>query len=341
MPSTHQPTSAQKAAIVIAVLGPDAARPIVDKLDNAALAKVADALAEIPFLPRDRLRDVVIDFLENLQQAEGSLRGGATRAREIIGSLVDAARLDAILGRQDPDADDAGLSVWKRLESRDAKKVAAYLQRLSPNLIAIVLQRLSVEKASDIARQIDDEKLRPTFSHMLSGKKLEPGIESVIQRMIEVEFLNNSTSNESDSTSHLEAIGELLSLIPGGKRETLVDFLRAHFEEQLFVIEKGLFTIEGLPDMLEPSSVPVLFRELGQPRMAEVLAALGAGFEDVSNFLLGNISSRMADQIREEVAARPKLDADTAGDVQREFLGQLMALKRAEAIIVKRPTKAA
>src|SRR5690606_31034611 len=74
-------TPSQRAAVIIALLGEAAAKPIVEKLDDAALAKVVTALENISMLAREELVEIVIDFLTQLRNNAGALRGGRARAR--------------------------------------------------------------------------------------------------------------------------------------------------------------------------------------------------------------------------------------------------------------------
>ena len=78
-PAAMNVTPARRAAVIIALLGEGAARPIVEKLDDAALAKVVRELETIHVLPRDVLIEIVIDFLGHLNNNTGALRGGRER----------------------------------------------------------------------------------------------------------------------------------------------------------------------------------------------------------------------------------------------------------------------
>ena len=225
-------SQAQRAAVIIALLGDGAAKPIVDKLDDAALARVASSLESVSYLSREDLIAIVIDFLTQLRKTSGALRGGRTRAREVIQGVVDSSRMKAIFGEEEPAMQfkpvvETG-DVWSRLSARDAKLVAAYLNRLTPNIIAIILRKLDASIASNIICHLKDEKLGPTLGQMVEAPKLDPGIDSVVERMLEMEFLNASAEEggEVGDESHLEMIGEVLSLIPSDKRDNLVGFLK-------------------------------------------------------------------------------------------------------------------
>ncbi len=325
-------TPSQRAAVIIALLGEAAAKPIVEKLDDAALAKVVAALENISVLAREELAEIVIDFLTQLRATSGALRGGRGKARELMAGLVDAGRLNALFGAEADDSLPETADVWERLRAREPRQVADYLSRLSPNVIALILRKLDAGAASSILCLLPDDKVSPTLGHMVESVKVDPGIDSVLERMIEMEFLNNQQEEAQSGDSYLETIGEVLSLIPDQKRESLMGFLRSQHESKLAIIQKGLFTIEELPDILPRNSVPVVFREIEADEIAKVLASLRTSYPQVSDYLLGNISSRMADQFRDQIADMPEVPQETADTLQRDFLTRLMDMKRRGAI---------
>lgn len=327
----------QRAAVIIALLGDKAAKPIVDKLDDAALARVAASLEGIRYLSREDLIAIVIDFLTQLRKTAGALRGGRTRAREVIQGVVDPARMTAIFGDDISVAETPEESgdVWSRLSTRDPKLVAGYLNRLTPNIIALILRKLDATISSNIICHLKDEKLGPTLGQMIEAPKLDPGIDSVIERMLEMEFLNaGAEEGEGEDESHLEMIGEVLSLIPADKRENLVDFLKQRYETKLPLIQKGLFTVEGLPALLPRNSVPVVFKQLDQTAILRLLATFRGQNEEVSEYLLGNISSRLADQYREDLKEIGMIAPSEAEVIQREFLTSLMDMRRKGMITI-------
>lgn len=321
-------TPSQRAAVIIALLGEAAAKPIVEKLDDAALAKVVTALEHISVLAREELAEIVIDFLTQLRATSGALRGGRGKARELMSGLVDPARLNMLFGASVEEELSESADVWERLRQREPAKVAEYLGRLSPNVIALVLRKLDAGAASGILCLLPDDKVSPTLGQMVAAPKVDPGIDSVLERMIEIEFLNVREEEAQSGDGYLETIGEVLSLIPDQKRDNLISFLRTQHESKLAVIQKGLFTIEELPDILPRNSVPVVFREISGDDIAKVLASLRTSYPQVNEYLLGNISSRMAEQFKDQINDMPEMPQEAADAVQRDFLTRLMDMKR-------------
>nr|WP_321490708.1 FliG C-terminal domain-containing protein [uncultured Hyphomonas sp.] len=333
-------SSAQRAAVIIALLGESAAKPIVEKLDDVALAKVASALENISMLTRDELVEIVMDFIGHLRKTNGAMRGGRTRAKEVLSGVVGSERLSLLFNEGTSETadeeDEEELSVWERLERKDPKQIATYLSRLSPNLIALILQKLDVSVSSEVLGHMEGEKLGPMIGHMVEPRKTDPGVDQVLGRMVEMEFLNTVQEEAEDEGNNLASVGELLSLISTEKRDSLVAFLRSKHEDKLEGIEKSIFTIEGLPDLLPKNAVPVVFREVDQSFLLKLLSTLQGSNSAVSDYLLGNISSRMADQYRDDLGGAKPLDPVAAETVQREFLNVLMGLKRRELIVLER-----
>lgn len=242
--------------------------------------------------------------------------------------MVDPARLNALFGTDSGEDLSESADVWERLRQREPRQVAEYLGRLSPNVIALILRKLDAGAASGILCLLPDDKVSPTLGHMVEAVKVDPSIDSVLERMIELEFLNNKEEEAQSGDGYLETIGEVLSLIPDQKRDSLVSFLRAQHEGKLAIIQKGLFTIEELPDILPRNSVPVVFREIQGDDIAKVLASLRTSYPQVNDYLLGNISSRMAEQFKDQINDMPEVPQDQADTLQRDFLTRLMDMKR-------------
>ncbi|MEE9380827.1 MAG: FliG C-terminal domain-containing protein [Hyphomonadaceae bacterium] len=342
-PGATSITPSQRAAVIITVLGESAAKPIVEKLDDHALAKVAEAMADISFIAREELVEIVVDFLSHLRRSAGALRGGKSKAQELITSLVDSKRLGLVLDQGNPGevpGVNQSQNVWARLEQKQPQQIAEYLNGLTPNIIALILRKLDVSISSDVLCHLNEDKLVPMMGYMVESEQLDPGIDMVIGRMLEMEFLNIEQAASEDANEHLEAIGELLSLIPSDKRESLVSFLSSEHETKLQTIQGALFTIEGLPDMLPRASVPVVFRELDADTMLNLLASLQAQYAPVVEYLLGNISSRLADQLREELNDAKSVSPADAETMHRDFLAALMGLKRRELITLEKPAAA-
>lgn len=332
---------ARRAAVVIAMLGQEAARPIVEKLDDAALAQVAAELEAVSYLDREELTEIVMDFLQTLRSTDGSFRGGKSRAREIVSGFLDESRIDHVFGgspkKKKPETPADQSDVWTRLEGKKPAVVADYLNRLTPNIISIILRRLDVSFASEVVGCLTEGKLDATIGYMVGREQSDPEIEAVIGQMIEIEFLNQPQADDSEEAGgDIEPVSELLSLLPAARRDRLMSFLKIEHEDKFHSLEKLMFTIDNLADMMPRQSVPVVFKELGEAKMLPFLSTLTGPLESLKEYLLSNISSRLASQYNDTLADPEFPAVEDVETEQRAFLTSLMALKRRGLITIEK-----
>ncbi|MEM9053683.1 MAG: FliG C-terminal domain-containing protein [Pseudomonadota bacterium] len=337
---------AQRAAIVIALLQEDAARSVLEKLDEQALKRVQASLEDVSLMPQEQVTQVVMEFLSSLRGTSGALIGGQVNTKELIEGIFNArfgpseAEIEAVDDEPESTADTD--SVWERVASKPAPKIAEYLGPLTPNLIARILRKLPNGLASEIISDLPETKLEPVLGVLVHAEDEDQAIDGILCRMIEMEFLNNDQVAEEEDDSYLESVGEMLSLIPSGKRDTLFAFLQREHEAKLHSIQKSLFTLEDLPDTLPREAVPVIFREVAMEEMVKYLASMQGDTQAAMDHMLSNTSSRMAEQYQDEISSAPQMAEAEVEATRRAFLSKLLELKRKGIIsVAPKPTEAA
>ena len=79
-------------------------------------------------------------------------------------------------------------------------------------------------------------------------------------------------------------------------------------------VRRAIFTFANIPTRVEPRDIPRVLRVVDPAMLLTAMAgAEAAGFSDPRDFILENMSGRMADQLREDIAEAGKIkpaDAD-------------------------------
>lgn len=342
--TTQHVTPSQRAAVVIAMLGETAAKPIVELLDDRSIANIASSLESISMLAREQLIEIVIDFLRQLRVNSGALRGGAESARKILEGVLDEPRLQLVYGAQTADEDvlvdtpklDNLSDIWIELAKREPTQTAAYLAGLTPNIIALILRNLETTLCSELICLLEEDVQTKVLGEMVDPPPVSPDIDSVIARMVKMEYLQAAEVAAADDTTQLQSVGEMLSLVPNERRKSLMGFLEQSHAEKVDPIQRGMFAIEDLPKILNRNQIPILFKALDQAFLLEVLCCLQAQYGEVAEYFLANISNRMADQFRSELERLPAPNQAAAEQTEKTFLTKMMELKRDGVITVER-----
>ena len=323
----------QKAAIVIALLGPEGAAPIVEKIGDKHLKVFISAFENMKMIPRGTLLVAVQDFIANLEITSASLKCGQKEARQLAEDLLDEQRIEKLFGSAqiiEEQAEDTS-GIWGTLAGSKTTDIAAYLEKQRPQVIAIILNQLSTDKAGEVLAELSDEISPRVVSYLTKPGKIDPMTLATIGRVIDAEFLS-SKADDSRDNNPLRSVSEIFSVLPTAKREALMDFLVERDEGIAEQVKKGIVTFEDLPDRLPRNAVPTVFREIDQ---AMLLKALKHGMEAMPGtveYLFSNISQRMADQYKEQVEDLAPITTKEGEVAQSAFMSIVSRLDKEGAI---------
>ncbi len=344
--STQHITASQRAAVVIAVLGEEAAKPIVDRLDDQAIANIAASLETINYLAREQLIEIVMDFLGHLRSSSGALRGGAETSRQLMESLLDESRLNLIYGNQEespeeqlpePENKEDFSRLWETFSKREPAHIAKYLSGLTPNIVGLILRNLDATLCSELICLLEEDQQSKVLSEMVNPPPPSYEIDAVVARMVRMEFLLAPEEDDDDGDAQLQGVGEILSLMPNDRRSSLMGHVSEKHAEKVDAIQKGMFELVDIPVMLNRNFVPVVFKELDQEFLLQLMKVLESEYKEVSDYFLSNISNRMADGLRDDLSRMKAPNAEAAEQIQKDFLMKMMGMKRDGLIVLERP----
>lgn len=335
----------QRAAVVIAMLGEAAAKPIMDRLDDHAVINIAASLESIEYMPREQLVEIVIDFLQHLRQSSGSFRTDSESTKEFLTNVLDGPRLNLIYGSgetleeqvPEPENLEDYSRLWEKFSKREPAHIVKYLSGLTPNIIGLILRNVDSTLCSEIICMLDEDLQTKILGEMVDPPPPSYEIDSVVARMVRMEFLLVPEDDEEDGDAQLQTVGEMLSLMPNERRASLMNYVEQSHANKVEQIQKGMFEITDIPQFLPRNQVPVLFKQIDPPVILEVLNCLQAEYKEVADFFLSNISNRMADQMKGDLQRMKAPSAAVSEQIQKDFLMQMMAFKRDGLITLERP----
>jgi flagellar motor switch protein FliG len=134
----------------------------------------------------------------------------------------------------------------------------------------------------------------------------------------------------------VERVGAILNVSPAATREDVLKGLEeddASFAEQ---VRKAIFTFVHLPKRVLPRDVPKVARIVDQPVLVTALAAAMAdpGKVDAAEFVLANMSQRLAQALREEVSTRGKVKEKDAEDAMNAVVQAVRQLESTGELVL-------
>lgn len=300
-----------KAAIVVQCILKEGADVPLTALPEDLQMQLTQLLGEMRYIDRQTMNSVITEFSEELESIGLSFPGDIAGALSALdGKISDqtASRLRKEAGvRQIGDP-------WKRIADLPNARLQAFVNSESVQVTAVMVSKLEVSKAADLLSSLPgDIARRITYAMSMTDAVTPDAVDRIglsLASQLDAEPLKAFRAQPS------ERVGAILNFSRAATRDELLTALDEEdkgFAEQ---VRKSIFTFSHIPDRMNAIDVPKLTRDVDQDTLALVIAGAASETDTQTvEFILSNISKRMADSLREAAqdlgTVKPK-DAETA-----------------------------
>ena len=318
-------TSREKAAVIVRyLLGEGASIPLA-KLPEHIQASLTEQMGQMRLIDRQTLGAVVDEFLGELEQVGLAFPAGMEGALTIMDGHISAnaaSRLRRLAGAS------AKADPWDRLTALPVDRLLPVLQQESIEVAAVMLSKLPVPKSAELLGKLPGERARRVAYAVSQTGNVDP--ETVRRIGISLVSQLDALPPRAFETGPVERVGAILNVSAALTREDVLQGLQETDADFADLVRRAIFTFVHLPRRVLGRDVPKIIRLVDQPVLVTALAAtVGvAELEAAAEFMLANMSQRMAQGLREEMLTRGRVkekDAETA------MAAVLMAIRQLEA----------
>ena len=220
---------------------------------------------------------------------------------------------------------------WQRLREVPTEDLALMAQAESTEIAAVMLSKLETAKAAQLLGHLPGPIARRITYAVSKTANVTPEA---------VERIGWSLAAQLDQRPSLAfkdgpgaRVGAILNQSAATTRDGLLTALDEEDTEFANTVRKSLFVFAHLPDRILPRDVPAVFREIEQPTWITAMAGAKAQDDQAAvDFLLSNISSRMADNLREEIGERGKVKQQETEEAMSAIISTIQNLQEQGAI---------
>lgn len=325
-------TPPQKAAIIIGILGSDAAGPILEQFDEASLRRFATAMSHMKRIPPALVEKTIHEFLVELSELDMTVRGGMKEARTMLQDYVAEATLARIM---DDVVAPSATNVWQKLGHVKHEALAEFLMREHPQTAAVVLSKLPPEQSAEVLGRIDPEAAQTMVMGITRASTLEPNIVEAIGAAVSADFLENYRGDADFKPE--DRIGTIMTYTSGRVRQSVLSFLDEQKPDLAQAVKASMFTFADIHIRVEKRDVAGLVRQINQDLLLKAMTGAKENAPETYEFVLSSVSSRLAEQLREELAEYPKVKIREAEEAQNAILRTVQAMEAAGELKLIQP----
>ncbi|MEM1274924.1 MAG: FliG C-terminal domain-containing protein [Pseudomonadota bacterium] len=290
-PSTSQLQPEDRAAIVLLTLGPETAAKFLTDVDESAMRRFAKAVNRMRLVPAPVVDAVIGEFIEQVRDQK-TLRGGPEEIRRYLSEVLERDQVEQIV----QEVEEKNRSVWTKLGEVEDAKIASLLKVEHPRVAAFTLTRLAATKAARVLENLEPELARAIVLRMSDIAAIDPEVVQRIGDVIGRDFLSTEQRSKH-ARKPVDIVAGVMNHIGNETREDLLGHMDERNPELARNVRRVMFTFNNIADRVRPKDVPNIVKGFDAQNL--LIALKGGG--PVFDFVMANISKRMAERFDEEI----------------------------------------
>lgn len=316
-------TRRQKAAVVLRLLLEDGLAPDLTGLTAHQQATLAQEMGRLKPITRDELQSVVGEFLSELDDLGLSFPKGLDDALNKLSGHISE---DVARSLRQEAGLTAQTSIWDVISEMDADAIAPLIDGESAEICAVILSKIKVGKAADVLGLLPGARARRITFAISQTSGINPVLVEQIGESLRARI--ETAPPRAFAKDPVSRLGDILNSSAAATRDDLLSGLDESDEGFASQVRKAIFTFGHIIKRVSDRDIPAITREVDGDVLVRALAAGEESYPDVVNFILDNMSKRMADQLRDGMSEVPLLSPK---DGESAMSDVVMAIRKLEA----------
>lgn len=326
--TTSRLTRKQKAAIIVRFLLNEGVDVPIAELPDDLQGTLTTQMGSMRYVDRETLISVVAEFATELEAMGLTFPHGMAGALSALDGRISpqtAARLRREAGvRQFGDP-------WDQVRAADLDDLVPIISAESTEVAAVMLSKLDVTRAADLLSRMPGDKARRITLAVGQTGNVTPDAVDRIGLSLAAQLGDRPEMAFDDGP--VERIGAILNSSTSALRDAVLSGLDEEDQDFAVRVRKAIFTFVHVPERLKPTDVPKAIREVDQAVLVTALAAAQAGdLAHVAEFILENMSSRMAEALREEITEMGRVRQKDGEEAMTQIVNGIRQLAAAGEI---------
>ena len=284
-------TGAQKAAIFVMSLSHQRASEVLSKLADSEIETILRNVIDRGLIPDEVQDGVFKEFCSAVNFDHQAVEGGVTRAFDLIDHSLEPDRAERMRERVTRETSDLA-GAFRGLEPGF---IAQALKAEHPQTIAVILSQLPMELGGTVIGELPEE-LRADV--VLRVAELEEISSDTISEIYEsVSLLFESRVELARPVEGRSAAAKMINQVDRECGESILSVVDDRDAELASQIRKRMLTVNDLVP-IQDREFQLLLREVASE---DLVISLKTAEPELKDKVLRNLSSRAADQLREDL----------------------------------------
>lgn len=319
-------TPAQKAATVIVAIGTEKASRIYQYMNADELEQLTIEVAKLGYIDPESTEQVLKDFYQMCLTNKAITEGGMEYARSVLQKAFGDQTAEQLLSKVTKALSNRSFSF---LNKTDAKTLLSTLQHERAQTIALVLSYVDPDKAAAVLEELPPKKKLRVVKSIARMESASPTAVKMIEDELQKKF-SSIIVTENVQVGGLDHIAAIMNNLERSSEKAIFDGLEENDGSLAEEIRKRMFVFEDIVHM-DDRSVQRFVRDCD---MRDIVLALKGANKEVANKLFTNMSTRMRQNIEEDLEITTNVRIRDVEEAQQRIVGIIRDLEERNEIII-------
>jgi flagellar motor switch protein FliG len=320
---------AQKAAILISLLGEDDAAPILRSLPQGDLEQITEELARLAPVPIEVTVQVLEEYQELIAAQEFIAVGGQDHAVRLLVKAFGENGAKSMVERL-THKDDGRTFKVEGLKKAEPQQLARILAGEHAQTKALVIGHLDPKQASSLLMKLEPEMRVDCVKRLATMKQFSPEAAAKASNVLNRRFGSTGEQSKRSDTGFKNLADVMNRLEPNAARQIL-ETIEAEEPGLAINIRDMMFTFENFLEVPEPD-----LRELmNTVDKKTLMVALKGASEDLRAHLYRTMSSRAVEIMKEDSEMMGPVRTKEVAKAQSEIVAIARKLEAEGKIVLK------
>lgn len=328
MASIENMSGIQKAATLLISLGPEKSSNIFKYLKEDEIETLTLEIANTRSISPAEKEEIVEEFYQICLAQQYIAEGGISYAKDLLEKALGPEKARDVIGKL---TSTLQVRPFEFVRKADPSQLLNFIQNEHPQAIALILSYLPPAQAASVITSLSVEKQSDVAKRIAQMDRTSPDIIKEVEKVLEKKLVS-LVNQDYTIVGGVDAIVEILNSVDRTTEKQIMEDLEIDDPELADEIRKKMFVFEDILS-LDDRSVQRVLREVENNELAIALKGSSA---EVQNLIFGNLSSRLATMIKEDMEYMGPIRMKDVEEAQQKIVNIIRKLEETGEIVISR-----
>ena len=285
----------RKAAILLVILGEDAASQIYRHLPPASVERISQGIAGLNSVDAESVLAVLEEFERLVRAGDYLAQGGKEYANKLLIKAFGEEGAKQLLQQVSLTAE-MSAGQLESLRQADPQQLATFIEGEHPQTIALILAHLEAKQASALLMRLPEELRAEAIKRLALLRQFSPEMAQRVSLVLH-KRLESLGEQSRRAYAGLRGVADVMNRLDIAIAKTILEGIEKEDPKLALSIRNLMFTFEDLLTVPETG-----IRELlGQMDKKTLATALRGASDELKAYIFKSMSSRAVEMLKEDM----------------------------------------